>query len=86
MSDDWRLLRGQNQYLSNTYLIYQKYKPKNPTNDHDHCEFCMVKFGYQEGSLNEGYSTLDNDIWICPQCYMDFRRLFNWKLLVKQEK
>ncbi len=78
MNDDWRLFRGQEKYLHGVTLIQQSYKPKSPYNDHDHCEFCMDKFGQDRNDLDYGYSTEDNDIWICSDCYNDFKEMFKW--------
>lgn len=80
MSDDWRLFRGQEQYLHGVTLIQHTYKPSNPSNDHDHCEFCMKKFRNSADGLRCGYSTEDGYTWICPQCYEDFKKQFEWKV------
>lgn len=79
-SEDWRLLRGQEEYLRGVTLIWHEYQPKNPKNDHDHCEFCMEKFGFSEDDIHFGYSTEDNDIWICEKCFEDFKEAFGWKV------
>lgn len=79
MLDDWRLLRGQDVYLQGKVLQYCRYKPKDSSNDHDHCEFCMEKF--QVGDVTYAYCTLDHGIWICDQCFKDFREQFNWELV-----
>lgn len=81
MKDDWRLLRGQLNYLYGSTLIHHNYKSSSKTNDHDHCEFCMQKFGFGAADLHIGYSTEDNDIWICEKCYKDFNKLFNWNVV-----
>ena len=78
MNKDWRLLRGQDNYLQNESLIYHRYSPNNPYNDHDHCEFYMTKFGFGKDDLHFGYSTIDNNIWICERCYQDFKDHFMW--------
>ena len=80
MDNDWRLFREQDKYLHGVTLIKQSYKSSNPCNDHDHCEFCMAKFGKGSNELNQGYSTKDNSIWICSRCYDDFKELFEWKV------
>lgn len=81
MGNDWRLLKGQEEYLQGVTLIHHDYTPASPSNDHDHCEFCMDKFGFAPEYLHAGYSTTDNNIWICSQCYEDFKRQFEWKVL-----
>lgn len=80
MNEDWRLLRGQEEYLKNVTLTFSDYKPRKNTNDHDHCVFCMAKFGKAADDLKKGYCTEDHDQWICPKCYEDFKEMFNWKL------
>ena len=78
MENDWRLLRGQIQYLRGATLLHQSYQPSDPSNDHDHCEFCMAKFGTGNENLKQGYSTVDRKIWICETCYEDFKEQFEW--------
>lgn len=78
MEKDWRLLNGQEEYLHGIALIHHSYRPADSTNDHDHCEFCMDKFSAADGDLKYGYSTADNKIWICPECYEDFKDSFAW--------
>lgn len=78
--NDWRLFRGQEKYLHGATLVQQSYKPSSPSNDHDHCEFCMDTFGNGADELKCGYSTEDNAIWICPQCYNDFKKIFEWSV------
>lgn len=83
MDNDWRLFREQEKYLYGVTLIQQSYAPSNSFNDHDHCEFCMEKFGNGTDELKHGYSTGDNNIWICPQCYEDFKKRFAWNVVTK---
>ena len=45
----------------------------------------MAKFGFADGDLHLGYSTKDNGIWICEQCFYDFKEKFNWKVLSAEE-
>ena len=80
MDNDWRLFREQENYLYGATLVQQSYKSSDPLNDHDHCEFCMDKFGYGIDDLKYGYSTEDNRIWICPKCYNDFKKQFAWTI------
>ena len=73
---------GQQKYLKGVPLIHRRYRlnAKNPEWDHDHCEFCSAKFAMLEGPeiLHEGYATLDDYRWICPQCFSDFQEMFGW--------
>mgnify|MGYP002731887316 CR=1 FL=1 len=77
---DWRLFRCQDKYLMGATLIKQAYKPSSESNDHDHCEFCMDKFGSDSENLHFGYCTEDEKIWICDNCFNDFKNRFHWKI------
>ena len=76
---DWRR-QGQERYLNGAKLIHKDYLPSRLGSDHDHCEFCGVKFSLNDGDLKEGYSTEDGYRWICNQCFNDFKCEFNWQL------
>ena len=95
MDDDWRLLRGQDEYLHGATLVRKPFR-----GEHDHCEFCWAKFvdpAFSEGHtrvaredpriLTEGYSALgtgpdgqDDYHWICDRCFADFRERFAWRV------
>ena len=80
--DDWRLLRGQENYLKGVTLRWKKYTRYSPQWDHDHCSFCWAKFmdaDYPD-VLREGYATLNDYHWICKECYEDFKDMFEWKV------
>jgi hypothetical protein len=78
---DWRL-QGQERYLHGVTLRRKRYSPPRPGWDHDHCEFCSVKFMATDhpGVVREGYATLDDYRWICERCFADFRARFGWTL------
>jgi len=77
--DDWRR-QGQEQYLKNLTFSWEKYS-KNKS-DHEHCEFCNVKFmeNGNENILTEGYTSKDRYRWICKDCFEDFHKEFNWSV------
>lgn len=76
--NDWRL-QGQEKYLLGVPLRFKKYSDRKALTDHDHCEFCGSKFSDTiEGSLKEGYTTLNDYWWICKDCYADFKADFKW--------
>jgi hypothetical protein len=79
--DDWRL-QGQEKYLFGVELHKSRWIPGGPSNDHDHCEFCSVKFMAAVGSdeLDHGYTTANRYHWICDQCFEDFQDRFQWKV------
>jgi len=74
---DWRR-QGQERYLAGRRLRYQQYQPYREGWDHDHCEFCLLKFSRIEGDENHGYVTDDNYHWICRGCFEHFRDEFLW--------
>lgn len=80
--EDWRLLRGQEDYLKGKELTYARYTTAE-YGDHAHCEFCFEKFmEHSEGiehCASVGYVT-DNGCWICEDCYQDFQKRFQWKV------
>jgi hypothetical protein len=78
--DDWRLM-NQETFLKGVSLTLKSYSMYREGWDHDHCEFCGTKL-MEEGhpdSIHEGYATDDNYHWVCPQCFEDFEKMFEWK-------
>jgi hypothetical protein len=78
--DDWRL-QGQEEYLVGRRLRWAKWVGR-PDWDHDHCEFCWAEFSAEvteHSPHNAGWVTADdNDHWVCPGCFEDFRERFQW--------
>lgn len=93
--NDWRL-QGQDSYLMGATLCWRRYRHYpwwNPDWDHDHCDFCWATFmdrGDVPDVLREGYTnaeqvingtiTPESAIWICLQCFEDFRERFKWSV------
>jgi hypothetical protein len=77
--NDWRLTNQLN-YFKGVELEWRRYSPSSPENDHHHCEFCAAKFMVNagEGTLIEGYSTIDSYRWVCQECFSDFVDPFGW--------
>ena len=77
---DWRLV-GQERYLQDVTLVHKKYSQysKDPSWDHDHCEFCWATFMVRDypDVLHIGYATTDDYHWICESCFKDFKEKFN---------
>ena len=73
-------MNGQEEYLKDCTLKRTPYVRRSERNDHEHCEFCWMKFSEYEGDLREGCVTTANgqEYWICPKCCKDFKRLFGW--------
>ena len=82
LMNDWRL-QGQEKYLMGVKLVWKKYKPSHRGWDHDHCEFCGLKFSLNGGDFDAGYATCDDYHWICKNCYEDFKVLFNWSVEIE---
>jgi len=78
--NDWRL-QGQERYLLGLEFQNSAYA-STPGNDHDHCEFCGMKFSVTiPDALKHGYSTRDNYRWICSPCFADFKDRFKWRIV-----
>ena len=75
--NDWRR-RNQEKYLKGRRWSRQTYKPYREGWDHDHCEFCMVKFSLHQSDLQRGYATEDNYYWVCENCFKEFQAVFGW--------
>lgn len=80
MYQDWRIA-NQEKYLKNLSFAKKKYDGK----DHDHCECCWAKFGFNENDLKEGYCFEDKKYWICEDCFKDFSEMFNLRELTKNK-
>jgi hypothetical protein len=76
---DWRLA-GQERYLTGAVFQLRRYSPPSADWDHDHCEFCWVKFSSppNNGEIDEGYVTSDGKHWVCQGCFRDFRERFSF--------
>ncbi|WP_237067922.1 hypothetical protein [Microbulbifer guangxiensis] len=79
--DDWRR-QGQEAYLLGLTFQRKPYTKYRESWDHDHWDFCGQKLAEfaVDGALHEGYATEDNDRWVCPECFEDFRGEFKWQL------
>ena len=84
--DDWRLtaglVRGHEEKLKNIPLWYIPFQPLSDRWDHEHCMFCWAKFYNHPECLQEGYCSQPENspeaMWICPECYADFKDMFGW--------
>ena len=74
---------GQDEIFANAKLHYHDF-PQNK--EHQHCEFCYILFSSLEtdinkGAVKEGYSTLDNEWWVCEKCFNDFDHMMTWTVV-----
>ena len=81
-TDDWRLTT-QLSYMKGATLIWREYTTVSDGWDHEHCEFCFQKFmavPADKDAETAGYTTPDEDRWVCKQCFEDFRDRFEWRV------
>ena len=84
-NNDWRL-KNQEKHLKGRKLMKIPYFRWSKTWDHEHCAFCWDRFSDYEGDLHEGYVTADDKrTWICPECFEDFKEMFQWELVDAEE-
>ena len=83
-SNDWRL-QGQEKYLTKAKFVFKDFRVPSEQWDHEHCEFCSKKFSEYEGDLHQGYYTAETDFWVCPDCFKDFKDMFQWEVVDKVE-
>ena len=77
---DWRE-QGQEKYLKGLKFTKQIYTKYSDNWEHDHCEFCNIKFSEEQDkssdSINIGYTTKDKYRWICEECFNFFQKKYN---------
>jgi len=79
--DDWRRL-GQEIFLKKARFSYRRYTPHRKGWEHDHCEFCGVRFSLLvDDDVHEGYCTEDGYRWVCETCFQDFGDEFEWTVI-----
>ena len=78
---DWRLT-GYEDHLYDNDWVHKHYIIKSQLWDHDHCILCFEKF-YNENQI--GYCSTNSRLWLCEQCFSDFRIKFRWKSIEKLE-
>mgnify|MGYP002618929732 CR=1 FL=1 len=84
-SDDWRLFK-QEEYMMNMTLKRTVFRQSSVGNDHCHCEFCWEKFSENENDMHIGYSSIDERMWVCDNCFRDFHEHFKWVIIPSSEK
>ena len=77
--DDWRLANAPQGSLGAT-LRQLRYKQPSATWDHEHCAFCWQKIAeaHVRDSVHEGFVFPDERNWVCPQCFADLSKHFEW--------
>ncbi len=83
--NDWRL-DMYDGYLDGATFTLKKFVSANG-NDHEHCVFCWKKITDLsiEDCETEGYCTMYEKTgqtqWICKDCFDDFKKKFNFKII-----
>lgn len=84
ITDDWRLIRGQDEYLRGLTFRKTRFVTVG-TYDHDHCEFCWEKFMEDCSGIahcsSEGYLSMDGKFWVCQECFDDFKEILDFHLI-----
>ncbi|CAI3932104.1 MAG: hypothetical protein ACI8R0_003182 [Alteromonadales bacterium] len=53
--------------------VKEQWSSDSPTWDHDHCQICWWKlFSSENEEHGVGYHNLENDNWLCTECYEQF--------------
>ena len=79
MKKEWYITEfEQKEYLHNKKLIFKKYPLVEK--EHSHCELCWARFSKYKEDLHSGYYEPKSKSWICDNCFMQFKVLFNWDL------
>lgn len=82
--NDWRLDMYRGHLNGSTFRL-EKFV-STPTNDHEHCVFCMGKITDLDvpDCEKEGYVTVyertGQTQWICKECFDEFKELCNFKV------
>ena len=74
---DWSY--NTKEYLHNKELQWRRFPQERV--DHVHCEICWAKIGNLSNELHEGYYEPTSNSWICHDCFVLLRNLFNWNSL-----
>ena len=87
--DDWRLTRGQDEYMQNVKFRYAKFISENgDVNAHEHCEFCWHKFMENPMDLSDcsdkGYVSIDKKYWVCEECFQEFRQFLHLEIIEEE--
>ena len=75
--DDWRIM-GQEGYLLDKVLIYIQFDRSLCIEDFDKCEFCSKAFDEGKTQNEFAYFEPNNRVWICKDCFNDFKDHFRW--------
>ena len=75
--DDWRLM-GQEGYLMDKVLVHRIFDRSLCVLDFDQCDFCHKVFDKNPDHPLPAYFQPDQKLWICEECYEDFKDHFHW--------
>ena len=67
--------------LSRMTLHWSPYPYLDGIGAQNYCAICEKKFHQiHAGTLKDGYTTEDNEHWICAGCFAGYREEFQWKV------
>ncbi len=75
--DDWRIM-NQEVYLLNKKLEHRRFDRALCVEEHDQCDFCWALFDKDKENPSYAYYSPDEKVWVCEECYNDFKEHFNW--------
>lgn len=82
--DDWRLM-GQEGYLKEKTLLHRHFDRKICVEDYLQCEFCWSSLEDDEGKGIMCFFEPEQKLWVCEECYSDFREHFDWTVIETEE-
>lgn len=83
--EDYRI-QGQEGYLLNKHLQHRKFDRKLCVEDFDQCEFCWSCFDEDKSCPLNAYFEPMVKVWICEDCFNDFKEHFHWTVDEIDEK
>lgn len=79
--DDWRIM-GQESYLKGKTLQHRKFQNGLRHDEHqDQCDFCYSGLNEDPENLTRAYYSAEEEVWICEECFNDFREHFDWTVV-----
>ena len=74
--EDWRLSRGQDDYLSGVVFHKERMLPQpQDLGFHKHCELCWTTLSPYGTDEHEGYVSENRQYWLCQSCFQEFKNI-----------
>lgn len=76
--EDWRLSRGQEDYLSGVVFHKERMLPQpQDLGFHKHCELCWTTLSPYGTDEHEGYVSENRQYWLCQSCFQEFKNILS---------